>query len=348
MKLLVEFSHPAQVHKFKHVLLRLQLEGVEVLILSRDKDVMLNLLDRLPFRHNCISRARSGVLGGAIELLVREWGTLRSALSFKPDLMLSAHSVAITHVGWLLRIPRLVHEDTEFGTLQQRLYIPFASRVITSTAYYLDWGNKQTRIPSLEPLAYLHPNHFQPDSGCLPKYGLNTSTRYAVLRTISWQAQHDRGLDGMTSNQVDGVIKRLLEDGYERVVLSDEACVLGLGGNRVVRPEPEDLHHLLAFASLCISESITVAGEAAVLGAPALLINPLRAGHTLELERYGLIERFADFEQALVRSGEIARDPDAAEDIWKARQLLLHEKSDMSQELFEILLEELRRSRAKG
>lgn len=143
MRLLVEFSHPAQVHKFKHVLSRLQEDGVQVLILSRDKDVMLELLDGLPFRHECISNAQTGLVRSAWELLVREWRTLRWAMRFKPDLILSAHSVAVTHVGWLLGIPRIVHEDSEFASLQQRLYMPFASVILTSTAYYLDWGDRQ-------------------------------------------------------------------------------------------------------------------------------------------------------------------------------------------------------------
>ena len=76
MRLLVEFSHPAQVHKFKHLLARLQNRGWAILVLSRDKDVLLDLLDETGLAHVCLSRARSGYLGMAFELLLREVRTL--------------------------------------------------------------------------------------------------------------------------------------------------------------------------------------------------------------------------------------------------------------------------------
>lgn len=43
-----EFSHPAQAHKFKRVRLAFQGDGVEVLTLSREEDVVLPLRDGLP------------------------------------------------------------------------------------------------------------------------------------------------------------------------------------------------------------------------------------------------------------------------------------------------------------
>jgi len=341
MRLLVEFSHPAQVHKFKHALAQLRKMGVEILILSRDKDVMLVLLDQYELPHLCISRARSGLLGNVWELLVREWKTLFIAMKFRPNLMLSAHSVAITHAGWIMGIPRLVHEDTEFGHLQQKLYIPFATRVLTSTAYYLDWGEKQLRIPSLEPLAYLHPKYFSEDPARLKRYGLSANSRYVVLRLISWQAMHDRGLHGITQSQMDTVVETLLSLGYEKVVLSTEGEFGQMDWPEIVRPDPEDLHHLLAFAELCFSESITVAGEAAVLGTPTLLVNPLRAGHTLELERYNLVERCDDLDNALSRAVEISADHDSKARALASRSRLLEEKSDMTEAFVEIISQEL-------
>lgn len=307
--------------------------------MSRDKDVMLELLDGLSLPHRCISRAQSGLLKSFLELLIREWRVLLTVLRFRPDILLSAHSVAITHIGWLLRIPRLVHEDTEFGTLQQKLYISFASKIITSTAYYLDWGKRQIRIPSLEPLAYLHPNYFTPEASRLAAYGLSEKSRYAVIRLVAWQAMHDRGLEGMDTSNLEEVIEQIQSMGYEKIVLSSEMELDSRLSGRVIQPDTQDLHHMLAFSSLCVSESITVAGEAAVLGIPTLLVNPLRAGHSLELEKYGLIERCDRLENALHRAAELAGD-DSATGRWAAaRTLLLQDKSDMTQAFTEIILE---------
>jgi predicted glycosyltransferase len=338
LKLLIEFSHPAQVHKFKHVITALQNQGVDILILSRDKDVMLELLDELNVQHQCISRARSGLLGSMLELLLREWRVFIHVLRFRPDMLFSAHSVAITHIGWLLRIPRLVHEDTEFGSLQQKLYMPFANRIITSTAYYLDWGKRQVRIPSLEPLAYLHPKYFTPNPARLMPYGLSENTRYAVIRVVAWKAMHDRGLKGMIMCNLEDVITQLRALGFEKIVLSAEVEAGMKLPDSIIVPRTRDLHHLLAFSSLCLSESITVAGESAVLGTPTLLLNPLRAGHSLELQKYGLLERCDNLEKAMCRATEISRDKNITAQWRQARCQLLQEKSDMTKALTDIIL----------
>lgn len=302
---------------------------------------MLELLDGLSLPHRCISRAQSGGVRSFLELLLREWRVFLCVLQFKPDVLFSAHSIATTHIGWLLRIPRLVHEDTEFGTLQQKLYIPFASKIITSTAYYLDWGKRHTRIPSLEPLAYLHPNYFKPDTSRLKPYGLSVKTRYAVVRLVAWQAMHDRGLEGMDTVKLKEVIALLNSMGYKNVVLSSEIELDIKLSDKVIQPDPQDLHHMLAYASICLSESITVAGEAAVLGIPTLLVNPLRAGHSLELEKYGLIERHHELKNALMRAAELASDETAIGRWTAARTRLLQEKSDMTQAFTDIILDSI-------
>jgi predicted glycosyltransferase len=347
MRLLAEFSHPAQVHKFKHVLTRMRARGAAVLVLSRDKDVMLPLLDELGIDHVCISRARSGYAGSFCELATREWRTFLAILRFRPTLLLSAHSVAITHVGWLMGIPCIVHEDTEFGTFQQRLYMPFAWRIVTSTAYFKDWGPRQVRIDSLEPLAYLHPDQFRPDANVLAKYGLSPETPYVVLRLITWRALHDRAISGLSDEEVVRAVGAMETAGARKIVLSLErghADPLGAdgatpAGAEVVTPAPNDLHHLLAFARLCFSESITVANEAAVLGVPTILLNPLEAGHTRALERCGLVERILDVEAAVARACALLADPCVARERQQARARLLADKPSFTDALETLLLE---------
>lgn len=339
MRLLVEFSHPAQVHKFKHVLRRLELRGATVKVLSRDKDVMLSLLDDLGFDHVCISRARKGYLGTLAELLVREWRTFIAIFRFPPTLVLSAHSVAITHVAWLMRIPCVVHEDTEFATLQQRLYIPFASKIVTTTSYYKDWGPRQLRINSLEPLAYLHPSEFQPDSSILSKYGLSADEPYVVLRLIAWRALHDHGVSGLTPEEVAKLSTTIEASGIEKIVVSSENDQETPPLVGAINPAPQDLHHLLAFARLCVSESITVAGESAVLGVPTVLVNPLEAGHTRELERYGLIERILDKKALSDRVAAILADKGIGKTKAQARVRLLADKVSFTDAFEDLLMD---------
>jgi predicted glycosyltransferase len=337
VRLLVEYSHPAQVHKFKHVLRRLMDEGHEVLILSRRKDVMTELLDDLGLPHVPLSTARPGLLGMAWELVIREFRTLRVALRFRPDVMLSAHSVAIAHVGWLLRRPVIVHEDTEIATLQQRLYIPFAAKVVTSSVYTKDWGAKQVRIDSLEPLAYLSPRYFVPDARVLERYGITSREPFAVVRYVAWKAAHDVGLPEPSDAERESLLTGLSIAGVRKIFLTTEQPFEPPPEADVIRPDPSDLHHVLAQATICISEGTSVANEAAVLGVPTILVNPLPSGLTSELERYGLMRRVGD----LTEAGDVARsliqDPVTRTRWRQARSTLLSEKADMTEELMSIL-----------
>lgn len=338
MRLLVEYSHPAQVHKFKYVLKHLIDNGHQVLILSRKKDVMLELLEDLSLPHICISNAGSGLCSMALELMVREFRALYQALRFKPDLILSAHSVAITHIGWLLRIPRIVHDDTEHATLQQKLYMPFATRIITSSTYLKDWGKRQVRINSLEPLAYLHPDHFTPDPGVLLRYGLTPQTAYIVIRFIAWQAAHDIGYHKQKQHKQEEIIKRFLDAGAEKIVLSCEGSDNLSFQDNIIRFRPEDLHHLLAFARLCLTEGGSVANEAAVLGVPTILLNPLETGIFLELKRYRLLTQVATRAEALKIGLELWNDPEVVERWQQARKKLLHDKENMARAVTKFLL----------
>ncbi|MFT4825896.1 MAG: putative glycosyltransferase [Cryomorphaceae bacterium] len=339
MRLLVEYSHPAQVHKFKHVFAELVRSGHQVLVLSRDKDVMIPLLDELKVPHICLSRARSGMFRLGLELIRREVLAFWYVCRFKPDVVFSAHSVAIAHVGWLLRKPVVVHDDTEFGNLQKMLYLPFANQIVTTTAYMQDLGRRQIRINSLEPLAYLHPKYFSPDEKVLSKYGLLKSDTYAIVRFVAWNAAHDVGHAPPTKKEREHLLEGLFELGVARVVFTDESQEELEVSAELITPEPSDLHDLMAFATISVGDGITVANEAAVLGIPTVLWNPLRGGHSVELEKFGLLERVDSLELLLEVSARLIEDPTSLDRWAEKRRALLQEKEDFTLRMGQILLE---------
>lgn len=338
MRILAEFSHPAQVHKFKNVFQALMNKGHQVLILSRNKDIMIELLDDYHLQHICLSDANYGLGKMAAELLLREFRVLKETFHYKPDLILSAHSVAITHAAFLLRIPCIVHDDTEHARLQQRLYMPFATHIVTNSVYKRDWGKKHIIIDSLEPLAYLHPNYFSPDIEIPKKYGIDVSEPYAVVRFISWRAAHDVGINEQSLAERKRVIDRLLNAGAEKVVLSCENGIERFVRKNVIQIKPQDMHHVIAFSSLCLSEGGSVANEAAVLGVPTVLINPLQAGIFDELERYGLILRAMTMEDAVTKSINLLNSSYSHQKWQQARKRLLGDKVDMTKAMTDFIL----------
>src|SRR5260221_924088 len=78
LRLALDITHPAHFHFFKNAVLEWQDRGHSVLLLSRNKDLTLELLDAAGWQHTCLSKAREGKLGLAIELTEHSSGVWRA------------------------------------------------------------------------------------------------------------------------------------------------------------------------------------------------------------------------------------------------------------------------------
>jgi len=95
-------------------------------------------------------------------------------------------------------------------------------------------------------------------------------------------------------------------------------------------PPAEHIHHLLAFAQLCIVEGGTMAEEAAVLGTPAICPKTYDFGYLRALQKdYGLLFRPATTAQALEIAETILRQPDCKQQFRQKRQRLLEDSEDV-------------------
>jgi len=282
IRVLIDINHPKQVHFFKHLIWKLRERGDQVLVTSRQKDVTTQLLESLEIEHQCLSTAGRGLVGLGFELVGRNIRMWRLARRFKPDVMLALAGVSIGPVGAILGVPRLMLEDTEHARLQQRLGLPFATRIFTGTGYEKDFGKRQVRFRGVSAWAYLAPQYFQPDPQPLIDAGVNPDEPYIVLRIVSWSAAHDRGLEGDSLERLKDAIAKLSEFG--RVLISAEGAVPA-DLQALLNPVPvEHLHDLLAYARLYIGQGGAMAAEAAVLGVPTVFSNPLRVGYLQALE----------------------------------------------------------------
>ncbi|HUP48271.1 MAG TPA: DUF354 domain-containing protein [Thermoanaerobaculia bacterium] len=287
MRVLIDLTHPAQVHFFKHPIRELREAGNEVMVTSRDKDVELQLLDTLAIEHICLSRSRRGLAGLALELLERNARMLSVARRFRPHVMAARMGISVGLPGTMLRVPRVVFEDTEHARLQASLSLPFATRIVTGLGYERDFGARQIRFRGFPVLSYLAPDRFRPDPLILGDHGIDVERPFIVLRTVAWSAAHDIGVERSGPDDLRAAVIRL--GGHGRVIISAEGP-LPNDLEPLRNPVPvEQVHHLLAHARLFIGESGTMAAEAAVLGTPSVFCNPLRTGYLRSLEGLGLV-----------------------------------------------------------
>ena len=289
LRVLVEIVHPADVLFFGGPVRRLGRAGHEVALVSRDKDVTLELLDDLALEHRVLSRCGRGLAGLASELLKRDVALWRFARSYRPDLMVGFGGVAISHVGRLLSIPSLAFYDTDGARLQQRLTLPFIDRQYVAQSYDGPQAPGRTsRFPGVKELSYLHPENFRLDRRRAARAGYVEGRGNFLLRVVAWGSNHDTGKSGWTANTLRALVEFL--SGRGQVHLSAEGELPEEFEALRYRGRPADFHHLLGHCDLCVAESATVATEAVVLGVPAIYGVNDRRCYIDDLERKALID----------------------------------------------------------
>ncbi len=321
MRVLFDITHPADVHLFKNVIRLLQGAGDQIVVASRSKEVTTDLLASLNIPHECISRLSGGIVSMGAELLQRYARLAMLCRRFKPDVLVARIGLSIGLVGAILRIPRVVIEDTEHAKLQLALSMPFATHICTGTGYLKSYGSRQTCFRGYPVMAYLAPRYFQPSDEPFRTAGLDPAKPYVLLRLVSWQAVHDRGLKGMSDDAILASIEKL--SCFGRVLISSERPLPATLQRYQCPVQPNDIHHLLARARIFISEGGTMAAEAAVLGTPSIFCNPLRTGYLLSLEKdYGLVHNVDSIPEGVTLAQRLLAQQNLSE-IWQQRRKVM-------------------------
>jgi uncharacterized protein len=333
MRILVDLTHPGDVHFFRYAIPLWRQRGHTVVITARRKDLTVDLLQRLGLEHEDLGAARSGLLGLGVELFARTYRLCRRVRAHRPDVMTTTAGVFIAQAGWLCRVPSVVFYDTEDATLSNLITYPVCTAVVTPQCYggRVPRGKHRT-YPGYQELAYTHPRRFTPDAGRLADFGLARDEPFIFVRLVSWGAAHDALDHGFTD--VEGAIRELQRFG--RVVISAEGHLPArLAPYRLAGPL-EHVHHVLAFARLYIGESATMASESATLGTPAIFVSTTGRGYTDDQERrYGLTYTFRDRRtaqrDAMAKAIDILSDAGSKERWARKREQMLADTIDVTE-----------------
>ena len=228
----------------------MQNKGHEILILAVDKDVTYKLLDNYEFNYVKFGQHHSSLIKKVIDIPVSDLKSYRISRKFNPDVFVGFGSIFASHASFLLRKNCVVLEDTESSMEQIRLYLPFASTVLTPTCFRRDLGKKQIRYDGYTGLTHLHPNYFHPDPAILDDLGLSLDEPFIILRFVSWTASHDFRQSGIKNNIE--LVKKL--EKFGRVLITSERPLSGDLDEKRIRIAPEQLHNLLYYSSLYIGE----------------------------------------------------------------------------------------------
>lgn len=338
MKVIVDINHPAHVHFFKNAIAALRLQGHEVLVTSREKDVTIALLDALGIEHLTLSRLGKNKLSLLWELLWRDWRLFRVVRRFRPDVMLAIGGTFIAHVGRLTGTPSLVFYDTENASLQNRITYPFATLVVVPNCYKAALPKHHAKYQGYHELAYLHPDYFRPDKDLAVANGYDPAKENFLLRIVSWQANHDVGEKGWNREMLMDVVAMLRDKG--KVIISSEQPLGNEFADYLYQGEPAELHHVLAHCRMCLGESATLASEASVLGVPSIYAAEVGRGYTDEQEeKYGLVTNLHELSSnGVIAAAEKILARDTA--YWHGRRdKLLDDCRDVTELIVDLALE---------
>ena len=332
MRVLIDIGHPAHVHFFKNAISELQRHGHEIIVTSRRKEFALDLLDALNLKHYPLSSLKKGgLISLGFELIKRNIGLYKVIRKHRPDIMAAIGGVNIAQIGKLTRTPSLVYYDTENAKLQNAITYPFASCVLVPRCYET-WvpRKRHVRYAGYHELAYLHPKYFKADRDIAIDSGLDPDRNNFLLRLVSWQANHDVGENGLSTELVIKLINKLA--GLGHVMISSESGLPESLQQYSYKGRVENIHHLMAFCTAHVGESATMASESAVLGVPAMYIANTGRGYTNEQEkRYHLVSNIATLTWETIEPAldKILQTP---QQTWRERkQQLLEDTIDVTQ-----------------
>jgi len=291
MRILIDIGHPAHVHYFKNFIWIMESKGHSFTIVARNKEVVFDLLNFYKFPYLNRGKGKKGLLGKLLYTFSADMFLLKKALKTKPDVFLSAGSAYAAHVAWMLGKPHIAVDDTDHNSFQQMMYVPFTKAILTPEVFQKDFGSKHVRFNGFLELGSLHPKRYKSASESIRQVlNIPQGNRFVVLRFVSWDATHDRGLTGLSLTDKYLLVQELSK--HATVIISSESGLPDDLKKYSFSIHPALMHDVLKEASLLVSESLTMAAEAAFLGTPALCISTAQAGTLDEEVRLGLIELF--------------------------------------------------------
>ena len=288
MKILFMISHPAHFWMFRYTIDNLKRDGHKVVIVIRPKDVLEQLcIDAGMEFYKVKNRPKKwGMFGLAIFLIEKIFEVLRIARKEKPDMLVGSDGV-LAVVGKLIRRPAFecYEDDAEAIALYARMFFPLYTGVICPHCCSAwKWEKKKYSYPSYHELGYLHPNQFKPLREVVERYGIDTKQPYILVRFAQLTAHHDVGIHGINTEVAERMIAMLKPHG--RIYITSERPLEPQFEQYRIRINPLDMHHVMAFASLYIGDSQTMAAEAGVVGTPFVRLNDFvgRLSYLHELE----------------------------------------------------------------
>ena len=299
MNVLIDINHPAHVHLFRNLYKTLVNNGHSVYVLVKDIPSAKKLMDLYHIPYQQIGEKNDKLFIKGLEQIVYDLKIWWFAQRYNIDIGIGS-SINLAHVSRFCRMKSIIldDDDDEVEPLFAKYAHPFASVILSPDGT----PRKVKRVvyyPAYHELAYLHPNHFTPNTSVLEEAGVKYKILidgtvkvlepYFILRFNAFKAHHDVGVVGLTIENKRRLVNMLSKIG--KVFITTERNIDEEFLPYQLKVSPEKAHSLMYYATMLIGDSQTMTSEAAILGTPAIRCNTFVGRiHYLEEEehKYGL------------------------------------------------------------
>ena len=332
MNVLIEIVHPAHFYYYRDTIANLKRDGYKVIVAIVTKDVLEDVVwqSGVEYVNICPKpHKKYGKIGVAYDMVMRDLRMLWLAVRHRVDII-TGSTIETAHIGWLLRKPNInIGEDDAAVVMKYIKQIkPFVG--IRLTPDCTDNGPiepKSIHFPGYYKTAYLRPGYFTADAAVPARYGVDVTKPYFLIRFSALNAHHDKGIKGI-SNEIAERLVKILEP-HGTIYITSERPLEPQFEQYRIHINPLDMHHVMAFASLYIGDSQTMAAEAGVLGVPFVRFNDFvgRIGYLRELEDvyelgYGIHATPLD-PNSLIRRADGSAQPNGVEELYKRVEQLV-------------------------
>lgn len=340
MRILFQLGHPAHYHLFKNTISDLMRDGHQVYVLIRKKDILEDLLRESGLQYvNILPSGKKS----AFTLLLRLWRVFCFTLCHRIDVLVGS-TPEVAQVAWCLRRRSVIMAEDDAAIVPQfiKAVKPFVDNYLSPVSCNNGpLEAKTTHYEGFHKLAYLHPARFVPDPSVVDRYFPHDEP-YFLLRFAQLNAYHDVDVHatGISDEIAQHIIELLIPHG--RVYISSERPLTPQLERYRLKISPLDIHHIMAFATLYIGDSQSMAVEAAMLGTPSLRFNDFagRIGVLEELEvKYRLTYGIPTTQPEVLYStiNTLVNTPGLREEFQSRRQKMIDDKIEVASFITEFI-----------
>lgn len=336
MNILIYVGHPAQYHFFKNTISILKDQGHKIVLLMKTKDVLEELIQE--DGHDYINiqpkNRKNNLISIFVASVVRTCRVVRLVKKHHINILLGTDA-SIAQAGFLTKKHAIttLEDDYEVISKLAKLTYPYTSSILVPSVCSVGkWELKKVAYEGYMKLAYLHPNRFAPNPEIKKKY--ISEEKYCLLRLAGLTAYHDKGIKGLNDTLVKNIISSITNKGF-KVFISSEEELDSQFAEYHLKINHKDIHHVLSYASLLISDSQSMSVEAAMLGVPSIRFSDFtgRISVLEELEqKYHLTfgVRTCESEKLLKLTDEILSDSKSHKLFKSCRSKMLVDKIDVT------------------